>query len=341
VINDVKGNIVSEIIENGSDLNGAAENILVGDGSAPVSLKVYQDVYHQINGRTEEIRKRYTENLLIEFDEVQQLHFKIMQLCDVHHVIANSETISIFHEKERKEQFTSFERFKLYNASSTSPSLNMVLKYNFSIIPGGMSRPQEYVISIRLNSRVAVMKQLEEDSPFMGGRFLAIFGNAVAEITVEYADYVVARGFVEAFDEWVNGCNTTPKSKWLFLLQGKSHYIPSVLKISIILIMAISAINSLHMFFSEGNNIERQTRFILFYGSAAYLAVLFSEMVGRIIESSIDSYPILSYLKLNRGDEKIIDEFCSRRKYVFLKFLSGVTFTIVISIVASKLEKLV
>jgi hypothetical protein len=139
---------VSEIIEHSDSGNGTV--VRVGESQSPVSVKVYQDIYHQITGRTEQVRKRYSENILLDFSELEQMHHKVMQLCDIHNIVAKNETISVFHDKERKEQFTSFERFRAYNANTTSPTVNIVLKYNFSIIPAGLERPQEYVVSIQL-----------------------------------------------------------------------------------------------------------------------------------------------------------------------------------------------
>ena len=130
---------MSQIIEHSDTGNG--NTVRVGEAYTPVSLKVYQDIYHQVTGRTEQIRKRYNENLLLEFSEIEQLHHKVLQLCDVHRIVARNETVSVFHEKERKEQFTSFERFRAYNANTSSPTVSVVLKYNFSIIPAGIERP--------------------------------------------------------------------------------------------------------------------------------------------------------------------------------------------------------
>jgi hypothetical protein len=111
------------VIEHPDNGDSNIEVIRVGDTESRVPLKVYQDIYHQVTGRTEQVRKRYSDNLLVEFAELEQLHFKIQQLCDVHKIIACNETISVFHEKERKEQFTSFERFRAYNANAASPTL--------------------------------------------------------------------------------------------------------------------------------------------------------------------------------------------------------------------------
>ena len=54
---------MSELIEH-SDL-GDERVLRVGQSQERVSIKVYQDIYHQITGRTEEIRKRYTDNILV------------------------------------------------------------------------------------------------------------------------------------------------------------------------------------------------------------------------------------------------------------------------------------
>ena len=224
---------LSEIVEHADE--GNARPVRVGERNVPVSVKVYQDIYHQITGRTEQIRKRYTDNILLEMQDLEQLHHKVMQLCDVHNVVARNETISVFHEKERKEQFTSFDRFQAYNANTASPCVNVVLKYNFSIVPAGLPRPQEYVVTVRLTSRVAMLRQVEEEvPPFMRGRVIGLIGDNTAEITVEYADYVIARGFIEAFDEWLRGCKSVPKKQWLHVLRRWSHVIPRSLQLGVL-----------------------------------------------------------------------------------------------------------
>lgn len=327
------------IIEHGDSGNG--DVLRVGDTSAPVSLKVYQDIYHQITGRTEQIRKRYSDNILMEFPELEQLHHKIAQLCDVHHVIAQNESISVFHDKERKEQFTSFERFRTYNSNTANPTVSVVLKYNFSIIPAGIKKPQEYVVTVRLSSRVAMLQQAEEDAPpFMRGRVISFLSDNTAEITVEYADYVVARGFLEAFDEWIRGCKSAPKVKWLRRLQRWSHLVPSLFRTLMVLVITWFALGDLPEFFKENSVPESWAKFLVTYAGAAYILVSLSNSVGHLLEEAIDTYPTLSYLKLNRGDAKVIDEFEGRKNSSIIKLISGAVFSIVLGIISSKLEKL-
>lgn len=62
--------------------------------------------------------------------------------------------------------------------------------------------------------------------------------------------------------------------------------------------------------------------------------------IGGLIEEAIDSYPILSYLKLNKGDRNLIDEFGGQRRSVIVKLAISSISTIALGIVSAKLEKL-
>lgn len=330
---------MSEIVEHGDQGNGRI--LRVGDTNSSVSVKVYQDIYHQITGRTEQIRKRYSDNLLIEFPELEQLHFKVMQLCDVHHVVARNETVSVFHHKERKEQFTSFERFRAYNANAASPCINVVLRYNFSIIPAGLQKPQEYVVSIRLTSRVALLQQVEEEAPpFMRNRMLSFLSENTAEVTVDYADYVIARGFIEAFDEWVRGCKSLPKAKWLQTLRRWSHLVPHILRLVLVMAIAWFALQKVPEYFTHTSAPDAWARFLILYSSASFVLLTLIGAAGELVEEAIDTYPTLSYMKLNKGDEKLIETFQSRKTFATLKFIGGAFFSVVLGVLSSKLEKL-
>lgn len=336
------GGCLSELIEHCDNGNGGEQTIQLSELSTPVSLKVYQDIYHQVTGRTEKIAQRYSDNLLIEFSELEQLHHKIMQLCDIHNVVANNEVISIFHEKERKQQFTSFARFRSYNSNATRPTTSIALKYNFSIIPSGLPHPQEYVVTIRLTSRVAAINQLENEAPsFMRGRFFSFMLENTAEVSVEYADYIIARGFLEAFDEWIKGCNATPKIEWLDFLRRWTQHLPWIISTVMVFLLGVYAIQAIPEFFGKELNAEVAARFIVIYSIAAYILITLGNTAGGMIEDAIDSYPILSYLNLNRGDAKLIDEFKGRKTKVVYKLIRGAVLTIVLGVISAKLERLI
>lgn len=332
---------MSDIIEHNSD--GNVEKLLsVGGEGGLVSFKLYQDIYHQITGKTEQINQKFSQNLLVEFSDVEQLHLKMMQVREVLNVLACNETITIFHDNDRKESFTSFERFRQYNSSSTSPTTSLALQYNFSIMPGGLTQAREYTITIRLVSRVALAAQMESDVPaFMRGRILNFVSDNTAEITIDYSDYVVARGFLEAFGEWVNGCNSTHKPKWISILQSRSHLLHSSIPIVLMILLSYFALNSIPEFFGVGVEPVKYARFMVVYGGSAYFAIVLGNIFGRFMERAIDSYPVLSYLKLNKGDQKLITKFNSGLGHVIFKCLLGAALTIILGVISCKLDRLI
>lgn len=332
---------MSELIEHSDIGDGSGDAVAIGHEQSPISLKVYQDIYHQITGRTEQIRQRYTNNILLDFSEIEQLHFKIMQLCDIHTVIASNEVISVFHEKERKEQFTSFERFKAYNSNATKPTVNVVLRYNFSILLPDRKQPQEYIVTVRLTSRVAMLHSMEEDiPPFMRGRIVALSTMHTAEVSVEYADYVVARSFLEAFDEWIDGCNSKPKSKLVDFSQEYSHLIPKLLQLLMAGVLIYFCLKAYTDFVSDGLPGD-WGRFFIVFGAAFYFVTSISISAGRLIEKSLDGIHQISYLKLNKGDEKLINKFSDRNKSTFWRFMGGCVLTLLLGVVSSKLSGLI
>lgn len=332
---------MTEIIENGESGAASIPLLSMGESSSGVSLKLYQDIYHQVTGRTERISRRYKDNLLLDLGDIVQLHHKISQLCDVHHIVASNEVVSIFYEKERKEQFTSFERFKLHNANATSPCLNVVLKFNFSLTPSGLKKPQEYVVTVKLTSRLGVMKQLEEDdSPsFMRGFFFS--RSPTAEITVDYADYVIARGFMEAFEEWIKGTKRTADNTILKFVRTRSHYIPELFKVIGAVGLVVLALSNVATLTAVGILLSVWARFFVIYAGCSYIIISLLGLAGSWLEQAIDNYPTLSYVNLNKGDENLIADFQQQLKPVMWRFASGCFLAIILGIISTKLEKLI
>lgn len=331
---------MSEIIEHADAGNGNGNVVRVGESQSQVSLKVYQDIYHQVTGRTEQVRKRYTENLLVDFGELEQLNHKVFQLCDVHNVIAKNASVSVFHEKDRKEQFTSFERFRAYNANTSSPTVSIVLRYNFSIIPAGRERPQEYVVNIRLISRVATVRQMENDAPpFLQGRFFGFMAGLTAEVTIDYADYVIARGFLEAFDEWIAGCKVTPRSKALQFARRRSHLIPEIAQLLVAASVVYFGLQSVPQYFGTETTPATWARFLIIFCGGSYILISLVKKTAELIEEAIDTFPEVAYLKLNKGDEKLIDEAQSAKPRAWLRGGIGAISSILLGIISAKLER--
>lgn len=332
---------MSNIIENNQDNNDNIQ-INASERNFEITAQQYQDIYNQITGKTETIGKRYSSNILVDLDEVKQLDHKIKQLCDIHDIIAQNETITVFHQKERKEQFTSFDRFELYNQNNASPTLSIVLKYNFSIRPSKINRPQEYTVTIKLTSRTATIKELEKDAPpFVRRGLIGMMAANTAEVKVEYVDYVLARTFMEAFEEWIEGCEKTTPNQIIKISQKYSYLLPktgSILVGTAVAYYAFEAARDLDLTTQTSIDI---LQFGIVYIAGFHLLKQLAFSSFRLLESSIDSFVDVSYIKLNKGDGNLIGEIKSKNKAAILKASISGIWVIALGVISSKLSLLI
>ena len=328
---------MTNIIEHDS---GEAEVVRIGQGDGmPVSLKVYQDIYHQITGKTEEIRKKYKDNIKLDSSDITQLHKKIVQVLDVHNVVAGSEIFTIFFEKDRKETFTSYEKFNAFCCNSSSAITNIIVRFEASIIPAKLKKPQQYSITIRLSNRIAQLKEIKEEAPpFMQGPFAAMIVSETAEIKVEYADYVIARGFVEAFDEWIVGCQKHQTSKILKRLQSISHFIPSFGKLILSSIFLVFSYLSIDKIFEIDQSFNIATKFLIVCSISLLMILYTSNVVFKLIENSIDSYVEPSWIKISNGDKLAVDEYNTNNRGNIRKALVSASVVVVLGVLSSQIS---
>lgn len=330
---------MSNIIEH----DGDEPNIVkVGaDHGQDLSLKIYQDIYHQITGKTEEIRKRYKDAIKIEKSDVQQLHHKMVQLFDIHNVVASNSAFTIFYEKERKEQYTSFEQFEAFKSNGTSPVVSIVLQYFLSIIPAKLEKPQEYKVTIRLSSRTVQLKTLREDAPAYIQALAGMITSETAEIRIQYADYIVARGFLEAFSEWIDACTKTPESKIIKFCQRYSHFIPPIGKIVIAALYGAFVYTAIDKVFTVDSDLILLTKFLTLSGTIFVVAVFSSAPILRLIERSIDSFSYLSWIKINKGDENVIKKESSSQLKNGLIFIGSSMAVIALGVLSSQISEFI
>jgi hypothetical protein len=328
---------MGEVIEHGED----PDEVVRVEGYEPrVPVSLYQAVYHQITGRTEEITKRYDDNLLISFRDIEELNTKIEQINGVHTVVASNQTVTLFQEGDRKQQFTSFDRFRRYNSNTSSPSTVLVLKYDFSIRPSSSERTQSYVITIKLFSRIGVATAIKQ-ADNMHNLIIAAITDSVAEIKVEYADYVIARTFLEAMDDWVNGCDSNPKNRIIRWGKRNSHFFSPVLRVAAAFLIIVFAYKSIPDFFSSPGEPSVFAKFAVIYFGALHLFMAAGAGIGRMSERLVDNYIELSYLDLTKGDSilrKRHEE--STRKTIFKLSLNAI-YILILGLLSSWLSALI
>lgn len=223
---------MSEIEEPGSG-EPTGDMALIGEEpkSHLVSMQVLQDVYNELTGKTEELTKGYEIPYQVSFEDLEQLNHKITQLYEQYNVVSANCAVTVYHEKDQKQVYSSLERFRVYDRSSMSPTESVLIKYSILIILPKLKKPQGYTISVRVGSKVTMLKNMDDDD--LPGMIIKIVSGRNAQVTIEYIDYTVARNFIDTIDGWFNSVESSKFSKYVLFAKKHSHYFPALLKYGI------------------------------------------------------------------------------------------------------------
>lgn len=307
----------------------------------PVSMQVYQAVYRSITGKTENISRKYTNAFEVNFDDITQLGCKLTQFLEQYNVSEVNHSITVFYSGSTKEQFSSLERFGLYNSSNASPTERIILEFNFLIVLPKVKTPQPYNVQIELTSGLALLHRHKNDFPkhIPFGFLVKAIQLETAEVEVKYVDYIVARSILDLVNEWSESLKKNEYSKTLKKFQDNSHHVHTLFKYIFSVIFLVIVIDYSNRFLSDTitNTIH------LFTYSVISFAVLFcayksGNYIGFRVERAIDAIRTTGFsaIRINKGDDVLIDNFSkqiSKSKSSFVREIIIWIFGIIVSIV--------
>jgi hypothetical protein len=292
-----------EIIDQNNDETG-----IVSVAGQPVSMKVIQSIYNEITGKTEKIGKSLSDDHDIDLGALKQLNYKINQMLEQYNVVSKNCSVTLYHVDDCKNQYSSFERFELYDSSSMSPCENVQLKYNFLIVLPETKQPQSYKITVSLNSRVALNKKAEFEHG-ISRRFLNMVSRRTGQYDIEYVDYTVARNFQTAIDQWYSSVVKGNENKIVQFLQDKSEHFNSIFRILTVAISSFAIFKNAESLIGELPTLQSVFLAGVFSFSSIYLLGMIAFKLGSSAERSIDGHQAISGLRLNIGDEKAFESF--------------------------------
>ena len=318
------------MIEAGEDRENQV--ISIGDNQS-VSMQTVQDIYNEFTGKSEEISKSYRLHHKTCFEDIEQLNLKIEQLREQYNIIEKNCNVTLYHVDDCKEVFSTFQRFRLYDKSSLSSIENVHLQYNFLILLPKINRPQHYKIEIDIHSRAAI-KQKSKIEHGIHRRIMNIIATRTAVLEIEYIDYTVARNFRTTIDSWFNGLEASEPHKLLNIAQDNSHHFALISRyLSAAFIFAFFYANSAGWVDGGLTLLDIFKLSILCFG-AVYIISGIAARFGSEMARAIDKIQPLSYLKLNRGDEKAISELTKSNNANKWKTFSALVVTVVLNLIS-------
>jgi len=298
-------------------------------------LDLFFKMHEKINAKNEEISKSYSNNILITIKDIEELHCKTIQSINSLQPAKSAIgiRIAVSHNEGDSEKFNSFDEFLNHNKTSPNPTSNIQMIYTFTLHDADKDTFENYKITNVVRSRIAEIAQIEKEAPpFISKVLISSIVTKTAIITIEYSDYVKARHFTAMFDEWIRGCDESRQTYAVNILKVISDYIPSV---GIMIIYALMAYFTASALDSEYINSDNIVKFSVTYTSVFLIIRGVSKMFLSKIVESINGYIALSYIKISKGDLKIIKQFTSKNTTSIIWAIGGTLGAVIIGIFTS------
>ncbi|MDO8993298.1 MAG: hypothetical protein U1D41_13230 [Nitrosomonas sp.] len=170
----------------------------------------------------------------------------------------------------------------------------------------------------------------------MRSEYLKLLIGRNAQIAIEYVDYSVARNFKDTIENWFQSLDSNKLPKIIETLQNNSHFFPVLTKYAIGIFSGYLVYKySSFLVPLESNDLNNL--FIALLSSFGFIFISFSisSFFGKMAERNIDSITELSYIQLNRGDEKLIEKFKSTNRWGILKVIIWLVGTFALGVLSS------
>jgi len=310
------------------------DHVDIGDGRI-VSMQTVQQIYHQITGQKEELANLYRANHKVEMADLSHLNTKIEQICEQYNVVSSNCAVTVYFTNDQKQTFSTYGRFSAFDQSTPSSVERIGLQYNFLVILPNLATAQSYEIEIDVTSRAAAMersKQFEEESAMFFGYFLRNTGS----LSISYVDYLVARSFKQAVDDWFATLPIIRSSMLLARIRRSSRDFNFVFRLASALIFLFACYTAFYLRIATGDLTPHELFkvSIVTFGGLYFINIVSSRFATMATEAARMTQPI-SYINLTRGDGQALTKLEGLNKKSVLKIAAAVVGTIALNITSA------
>ncbi|WP_421783516.1 hypothetical protein [Kiloniella litopenaei] len=336
--------MTNEIIDIDNESNSSASDVSIGGETGTkhnVSMQIVQDIYNQITDKNEEISKGIDSPYQVNIEDLKQLNQKVIQMLEQYHVKACNCSVTVYHEKSQKQLYSSFDRFELYDKSITTATESVLVTYHVLIVPPISKRVQSYTLSIRIGSKITILKEVSNNGTLPPAILKFISGNH-AKITVEYIDYTIARNFMDTIDSWFKSLDTDQHSKVVKFIHKYSHFIPTTLKYSSLALSGYLLLEyASNIIPTDSTNLNLLFISLCCTFGLTFIVYSIFVSIGKYIEGNLYSISEISYVNLNKGDDRAITKAKKNNKRDTIKSIVSVVGALSLGILSSVIANLV
>lgn len=301
----------------------------------PISFQMMQSIYNEITGKSEELGKLIRSRYKADFNDLNQLDKKIEQFLEQYNIVSRNESITIFYSGDNKEVFSSFERFKCYDASKTTPVAYIQLEYNFLIKLPKTEKPQSFKLELNLGSPATHMLKWYDDEvlDIINERDIAI-----AEVKINYVDFVVAQTLMTVIEKWIDSLKKAElEFPYSSLSQNKNFVskIPTIVICTATTYIIKSIYHSLDLIYGTTISPTILYKILMIAIFSIAFPVTASVITQKYTRKFLSKILNISYFRLNIGDDNCIQKLQKINKKNTINGIITFSVAIITGIVSS------
>lgn len=306
-----------------------------------ITIGTYKEIYDQIVKSNQKINKQFFNNLLIDFNSIKNLYYKIVQLSKQEHFecVDSATKIVVSRVNDESQSFVSFETFEQNATSQDQATIQIIIEYSFCLKNYKTGEVSHYEVNIKISSKLGIEADLARSNNVPRHFHSNVLKMVpTVDFSMKYENYLTTLSFAKAVEEWVNTCNSSDgKLNTVFkYLQNYSHYFSLISKIIVIALVAF-IFNTKYGMKLEINDLNGLAIFLINFGCYFLIMLFISNIFGDKLERMIDSYKSISFVNFNAADNKLIKNaapnmiksFGNQIIILFLNVIAGVIASII------------
>lgn len=292
-----------------------------------------------MRAKTERIYESHADFYVIKEDDVHQIIHKIKQVAQRHHQEEWSCVIDHALFKKERTRHSSFETFKHSDRSQPDPTSEIVITYDFLsqnpfILTQDEIKPERYKIVVTISQEHYLLSMDSDDS--RPGFLRRLHNFPTITVNIQYVDYTIARSLLAATREWVNGLESSKRSKMTNFLLRHQFSIAEILPVIFLACVLLGFAGVV----GTAGAAAIDTPFLLRALAASALSYGFGSLLAESISNSIYFTQFPTVICFTRGDKIHYDEIKNKRSRAY-KVLTFISVAIILAIFINLLSSFV
>lgn len=305
-------------------------------------LPVLQALYREITDKSESLSKAFSVTRITKKADIEQLCIKFQQIAGQFNVVGANCTFIVRHTNGFVNSFSSLPNFLQYDENYPTAIESISVEFGVLIKNPVSNKNFDYKIDVTVRS-------VDVNDDTSQSEFLELMGAVSVYAKITYADYVIARTFLAAIEEWVDGLEQIKPNKFLIHMKAMSFPNRTIAPYDrmIAIISRAVALYASYQLMDKMVDFSNLRSLVMFFFLSSFIFLITSrasDFIFDLFEEKVRRYRLPNFIVINRGDLANLNEYKSQKKSICIRALltaSELSLVIILNLLSSKIYDLI